>query len=283
MNTTDVIQESFADYYRTTILSDETDPDKLHDLKAGLNQVQVYTEEETRDLTQKYLNGVDRPALDSVIEGCVERFAELTEDEKIRFKGNAKAFNRLYNFLSQVLPYANHRWEELSIFLTLLIPKLPALQDEDLAAGIQNAVDMESYRTEKRATVSIALEDEDGEINPIRAQRAGGAPVTQLEYLSIILDEFNRTWGNSFTNPDHVGEIIKAMPGRVNDDEAYQNAKMYSDRQNARMEHDSALRKQVIASLKDSTELYKKYTENPAFQADLNDLVFKLTYQPIQE
>ena len=35
MNTTEVIQESFADYYRTTILSDETDPDKLHDLKAG--------------------------------------------------------------------------------------------------------------------------------------------------------------------------------------------------------------------------------------------------------
>ena len=34
LNSTDVIQESFSDYYRTTILSDETDPDKLHDLKA---------------------------------------------------------------------------------------------------------------------------------------------------------------------------------------------------------------------------------------------------------
>ena len=38
MNTTEVIQESFGDYYRTTILSDETDPDKLHDLKGGLDQ-----------------------------------------------------------------------------------------------------------------------------------------------------------------------------------------------------------------------------------------------------
>ena len=35
MNSTDVIQESFADYYKTTILADETDPDKLHDLKAA--------------------------------------------------------------------------------------------------------------------------------------------------------------------------------------------------------------------------------------------------------
>ena len=73
------------------------------------------------------------------------------------------------------------------------------------------------------------------------------------------------------------------MPDRVNEDEAYQNAKMYSDRQNARMEHDSALRKQIIASLKDSTELYKKYTEDQAFQDDLNEMIFKLTYQPNQE
>ena len=74
--------------------------------------------------------------------------------------------------------------------------------------------------------------------------------------------------------------MTKAMPDRVNEDEAYQNAKMYSDKQNARMEHNSALRKQVIASLKDSTELYRKYTEDQAFQDDLNELIFTLTYRP---
>ena len=37
LNSTDIIRESFADYYQTTVLSDETDPNKLHDLKAGLD------------------------------------------------------------------------------------------------------------------------------------------------------------------------------------------------------------------------------------------------------
>jgi len=32
----------FATYYRTTILSDETDPSKLHDLAAALDGRQVY-------------------------------------------------------------------------------------------------------------------------------------------------------------------------------------------------------------------------------------------------
>ena len=42
MNDVDTIQEAFADYYRTTILSEETDPNKLHDLKADLDGYQVY-------------------------------------------------------------------------------------------------------------------------------------------------------------------------------------------------------------------------------------------------
>ena len=42
MNDADTIQEAFADYYRTTILAEETDPNKLHDLKAALDGYQVY-------------------------------------------------------------------------------------------------------------------------------------------------------------------------------------------------------------------------------------------------
>ena len=42
MNDADTIQKAFADYYRTTILAEETDPNKLHDLKAALDGYQVY-------------------------------------------------------------------------------------------------------------------------------------------------------------------------------------------------------------------------------------------------
>ena len=277
MNTTEVIQESFGDYYRTTILSDETDPDKLHDLKGGLDQAQIYSQEEIDDLVEKYLKGEERSTFEPVLGQCTERFVELTEDEQVRFKGSAKSFARLYGFLSQILPYTNAGWEKLSIFLNFLIPKLPAPEEQDLSLGILEAVDMETYRTEKQATVQIALEDKDAEIEPIQAERGGGVQEPLLELLSLILDEFNKTWGNSFSNPDHVSEIIKDMPDRVNEDEAYQNAKMNSDRQNARIEHDAALKRQITAMLRNNTELYRKYTEDQAFQDDLNGMIFKLT------
>lgn len=37
MNNTETINAAFSDYYRTTILSEETDPNKLHDLKTALD------------------------------------------------------------------------------------------------------------------------------------------------------------------------------------------------------------------------------------------------------
>ena len=43
MNNPDAIQAAFEDYYQTTILADETDPNKLHDLKGTLDQRQVYS------------------------------------------------------------------------------------------------------------------------------------------------------------------------------------------------------------------------------------------------
>ena len=278
MNSTEVIQESFADYYRTTILSDETDPDKLHDLKAGLDQPQVYSQEEIDDLVQRYLEGEDRTAFEPILAECVERYAQLTEDDQVRFKGSAKSFTRLYGFLSQVLPYVNAGWGKLSIFLNFLIPKLPAPEEQDLAKGILETVDMDTYRTEKQATVRIALEDEDKEIDPIPTGRGGGRQEPLLEFLSLILDEFNKTWGNTFSNPDHIEEIIKVMPDRVNEDTAYQNAKMYSDRQNAEIEFETALLKQVTGSLRDGTEFYKKFTEDPDFKRWLSSRLFAATY-----
>ena len=51
---------------------------------------------------------------------------ELDEDGQVEFKGQAKAFLRTYGFLAAILPYTNAEWEQLSIFLSFLVPKLPA-------------------------------------------------------------------------------------------------------------------------------------------------------------
>src|SRR5919106_5601268 len=165
MNNSATIQEAFADYYRTTVLAEETDPNKLHDLKAALDARQVYGEAEIGEFVALYLGGADRDKLDPILDACVATYREqLNEDGQVDFKGKAKAFVRTYGFLSSILPYTNAEWEKLSIFLNFLIPKLPAPEEQDLSKGILEAIDMDSYRVEKLAAQKIQLPDEDAEI-----------------------------------------------------------------------------------------------------------------------
>jgi type I restriction enzyme R subunit len=282
MNDTETIRIAFSDYYRTTILSDETDPNKLHDLKDVLDGYQIYTLSQVEQFAGLYLGGADRDKLDPILDGCVAVYKqELDEDGQVNFKGKAKAFTRTYSFLASILPYNNAEWEKLSIFLNFLVPKLPAPVEEDLAKGILESIDMDSYRVEKQAAMKIQLADEDAEIEPVPTSGGGHKPEPELDRLSNIIKSFNDLFGNiSWTDTDRVHRLItQDIPSKVSADTAYQNAKQNSDKQNARIEHDKALARVMTAVLKDDTELFKQFSDNDAFRRWLTDSVFALTYE----
>jgi len=281
INDPETIRAAFEPYYRTTILADETDPNKLHDLRADLDGYQLYAPEQVDELVRLYLNGADRDQLDPILDGCVAAYLEqLDEEGQVAFKSKAKAFLRTYNFLSSILSYTNAEWEKLSIFLEFLVPKLPAPKEEDLSKGILEAIDMDSYRVEKQATMRIALPDADAEIDPVPTGGGGHKPEPEFDRLSNILKEFNDLFGNiEWSDTDRVRRLItEEIPARVAADTAYQNARQHSDEQNARIEHDKALVRVITALVKDDTELFKQFSDNEGFRRWLTDTVFRLTY-----
>jgi type I restriction enzyme R subunit len=282
MNDADTIQEAFADYYRTTILSEETDPNKLHDLKAALDGYEVYTSAQVDQFVELYLGGADRGEIDPILNACVAVYKDgLEEDGQVDFKGKAKTFLRTYGFLASILPYTNAEWEKQSIFLNFLVPKLPAPKEDDLSKGILEAIDMDSYRVEKKAAMKIQVPDEDAEIEPVPTTGGGRNPEPELDRLSSILKTFNDQFGNiSWTDSDRVHRLItEDIPNHVTADQAYRNAKQNSDKQNARIEHDKALGRVMTAVLKDDTELFKQFSDNESFRRWLTDTVFALTYE----
>ena len=145
MNDPEDIIKAFSTYYKTTILSDKTDPNRLNDLQTDLENAQVFAYVQIEKVVEMFLSGVDRDRIDAQIDFCVNEYEKhLSEDEQIDFKSKAKMFNRAYNFLAPLLPYTNARWEKLSIFLNFLIPKLPSPKEEDLSKGILETIDLES-------------------------------------------------------------------------------------------------------------------------------------------
>ena len=283
LNDADTIRDAFADFYRATILADETDPDRLHDLQADLDRAQVYSGEQIEEFVRRYLSGAERDRLDPILDACAAVYRrDLDEDGQVAFKGNAKGFIRTYAFLSAVLRYTNAGWEKRSIFLNFLVPKLPAPAEDDLAKGILDAIDLDSYRVEKQALQRILLPDQDAAIEPVPAAGGGYRPEPELDRLSNILRAFNEHFGDiQWEDADHVRQLItETIPARVAADTAFRNAQRNSDRQNARIEHDRALLRVMTAVMRDDTQLFKQFMDNDSFKRWMTDTVFDLACEP---
>jgi type I restriction enzyme R subunit len=250
----------------------------LHDLKAALDNAQVYAPEQVEQIVELFLRGVERDKLDPILDLCVATYKDrLDEDGQVDFKSKAKVFCRTYNFLSSVIPFSNVAWEKLSIFLNLLTPKLPAPQEEDLSKGILEAIDMDSYRVEKKAAMKIALADEYAEIEPVPTEAGGRKSEPELDNLSNIIKTFNEHFGTLFTDSDRVTKRIRDdIAPKVAADAAYQNARENTPH-TARMAHDQALGKVMQHLLKDDTQVYKQFVENESFRRFVGDMVFAIT------
>lgn len=278
-NKTSTIQDAFSKFYRTTILSGETDPNKLYDLITLMESYQVYDNDDVEHVVDLFLGGAERDRLDPLLDPCVATYNELEMDDQIKFKSAAKSFVRTYGFLGSILPYGNVDWEKLSIFLNLLIPKLPSPREDDLSEGILSTIDLDSYRNEAREVVAIKLEDEDAEIAPVPAGKVGHIVEPELDPLSKIIMDFNDMFGNiQWNDADNVQRQILQIPAMVSRDEKYQNAMKNSDEQEARTESERALQKVIFSIMADNMELFKQFQDNPSFKKWLTNMVFNLTY-----
>jgi type I restriction enzyme R subunit len=129
--------------------------------------------------------------------------------------------------------------------------------------------------------MQIILLDQDSEIGPVPTQSVGQPPEPEMDRLSNIIKFFNEQFGNiDWKDADKIHKVIsEEIPAKVSADKKYQNAMKNSDKENARIEHDLALQRVLIELLTDHTELYKQFSENPAFKKWLGDLIFALTYK----
>ena len=280
MNDEDAIKEAFEPYYKTTILSGETDPNKLHDLQSVLDGHQVYDPDKVDEFVMLYLDGEGRERLDPILDACVEVYvSELDEDGQVEFKSKAKTFLRTYGFLSAILPWTYPPWEKRSIFLHFLVPRLPAPKEEDLSRGVLEAIDMDSYRVEKQAVRAIAMSGEEDEIDPSPVGGTGRALEPELDLLSAIVAQFNERWGGDgkWHDEDRVRRLIaEDLPAAVQADESFRNAQEQSDRQNVRIEHDNALKRAVNGTIDDDMQFFKRFSDDESFKRWVAESIFQL-------
>ena len=219
------IKEAFDPFYTSTTLSEATDVNVLHELKAILDDVGVYEWSEVVDFVEKYFKGVNAQELSPIIDVAADRFNAslgLEDTEKADFKIKAKQFVKIYGQMAAILPYEIAKWEQLFWFLKFLIPKLIIIDNTAPLDDLLEAVDLSTYGLERvKLNEAIKLDDAKTELDPQNPNLRGAHTSGEEEDpLDLIINSFNERFfqGWEATPEDQrvkfvtIGKSIQAHP-----------------------------------------------------------------------
>jgi type I restriction enzyme R subunit len=273
-NTAEEIENAFKPYYESTILGEATDPNKLFDLQDALDNYQVYTKEQVVEFSDKILANVSIDQLHAMLDSSTAIFRNDLEDEQqADFRAKVKTYVRLYIFLSQIVPFENPYLERLYIFLNHLQNKLGGDTPIDLAQGILDNIDMDSYRLQLEATTNIVMEQGE-DLKPIPTDMRGGTNQPEIDRLSNILQTFNDRYGTQFEDVDKVRQMAESVANDVAKNQELITSIKYSDDQNARITSDKVVGEELLKHITTNFDLYKLYSDNKEFREDFSAMMF---------
>jgi len=273
-NTAEEIENAFKPYYESTILGEATDPNKLFDLQDALDNFQVYSKEQVIEFSDKILANVPIDQLHAILDSSTAIFRNDLEDEQqADFRAKVKTYVRLYIFLSQIVPFENPYLERLYIFLNHLQNKLGGDTPIDLAQGILDNIDMDSYRLQLEATTNIVMEQGE-DLKPIPTDMRGGINQPEIDRLSNILQTFNDRYGTQFEDVDKVRKMAESVANDVAKNQELITSIRYSDDQNARITSDKVVGEELLKHITTNFDLYKLYSDNKEFKEDFSAMMF---------
>ncbi|MEI7677475.1 MAG: type I restriction endonuclease subunit R, partial [Bacteroidales bacterium] len=273
-NTVEEIENAFKPYYESTILGEATDPNKLFDLQDALDNYQVYTKVQVIEFSNKILANVSVDQLHAILDCASAIFRdELTEEAQADFRAKVKTYVRLYIFLSQIVPFENPYLERLYIFVNHLQNKLGGETPVDLAQGILDNIDMDSYRLQLEATTNIAME-QGAELKPIPTDMRGSTNQPEIDRLSSILQTFNDRYGTQFEDVDKVRLMAESVANDVAKNQELITSIRFSDDQNARITSDKVVGEELLKHITTNFDLYKLYSDNKEFKEDFSAMMF---------
>ena len=284
-NTEEDIQKSFEPYYKTTILSQASDPNKLHDLKDILDNFNVYSDFIRRDFATKLLSGAKVEMLHNILDSIVENTKKLSKEEIDIFKATAKSYIRFYGFISQIITFEIPEFEELYQLLKPLSKKIVDLgtKEDILSQSVLDSVDFDSYRNEKKiANIRINLSGED-ELDPVPSTGSTGKTEEPKDLLANIVVDFNTRFGTEFKDEDKVRQIIEDISEDIVKDTDMAKSLEEAGRDTQRLVFTQLLDQKLTDSVDTHLGLFNNYHENQEFKTFLTDYVEKVVREKLKK
>lgn len=272
VNNRDEIREAFKTYYDGAEIGEEVDPARLYVIKGELDSAGIYLAEEVTRFCEVYFrpkqkqSALDHQAMNSALDPVVSRYRVRLDEEPEEtelWRGKLLAFQNLYGFLSQVIPYQDSDLERLYVFVRHLSTKLPKRES---GAGYQfdDEVKLEYYRLQKISEGSITLKG--GERYPLDGPRETGSGHVHDDPLALsqLIDVINERFGTDFNQADQLffDQIVEAA---MRDDVLHRAAQVNSS-EKFELLFKSSIERLFVDRMDQNEDIFVRF---------MNDLTFK--------
>lgn len=249
------ILDAFLPYYTKAELTDVTDPQIIYDLQTKLDVEGIYHWQEVEAFAMAFFDPKAAASkLSYYCAPAKERFAKryafsvesrqqaldykrtaeangdsaglkkaehaLKEageqvDQLDLFRKNLQSFVRLYEFLSQIVPYEDRELEQLCVYAKHLHPllRVDRLQQDDVDVG---ELQLSHYRLSKRAEQRLRLSEEEGEytLKPGSDVGSGNPHDPEKKRLSEIIEALNDIFGAEVSDDDQL-QFLTGIAQRI--------------------------------------------------------------------
>jgi len=284
-NSVEEIKTAFDDFYTSTILSEETNANVLHDLKEALDGVGIYEQNEITEFNELFFKEVEAELLAPLLDQAVERFdADLEDEEKIDFKIKAKQFVKIYSQIACIINFNNVSWEILHWFLKFLIPKLRVKDPDAEALGeLLESIDLSTYGLERvKLGHTIELDDEESELDPqnpnIRGHHNGGE---DKDPLQTIIDAFNERFFKGWdATPEEQRVKFINVAKHVMDNPDYKTKVVDNpDTQNSELALQKLIEQAIRIERRRELDLYQNYSKDEEFKRAFDASIARILAQ----
>jgi type I restriction enzyme R subunit len=288
VNDREDILNSFQPYYEITTVTEETDINHLYDLKARLDQFQVYWENEINDFAQIYFNpstNLNSPKeqkyLYSLTDSALDRYNAIIEEEKQdEFKKGLRTWTNLYAFLSQIMPFIDVEFEKFYAYAKLLQIRLPKRNLTE-SLHLDDEVALEYYRLQKIKEGAIELVK--GETGELSGTSEAGLKRTKDEeaLLSEIITILNDRFGTEFEEADKL--FFDQIEAELLEDETLQTQAKVNKLDTFKFAFDDKFIDKLIARMDQNQEIFEKILEDKSFGDLVKELMMKRIFRKLNE
>lgn len=287
-NDRETIFESFQPYYEITTVTEETDINHLYDIKARLDEFQIYWKTEIEAFANVYFNPetkLNSPKqqkyLYSFTDPAVDRFKEIEEEEKQdEFKKGLRTWTNLYAFLAQIMPFVDPDFERFYAYAKLLQTRLPKRELSE-SLHLDDEVALEYYRLQKIKEGSIDLLT--GETGELSGTTEAGLKRAKDEeaLLSEIINVLNDRFGTEFEEADKL--FFDQIEAELMEDETLQTQAKVNKIDTFKYAFEDLFITKLIDRMDQNQEIFEKILEDKIFGNLVKELMMKKVYKKMNE